>query len=387
MPMGSETGESELILHNVSRRLRKCSLILLAISLLCLLLVTSYNPVVHGESTGTYLSFTPPMYLATETGELFNITIDVSNVGSLRSASFVVAYNASLLDVEQVLQGQFFPLPPRSYFEFEKDETLGLVKISMSLAGSESPRSGDGTLACIRFRVATSPEFPVNSPIELQQTSLLDSTTNLIPHDMIGAVYFWKSIQPDMSIEGRTIDLYTQKGGVGQDVPDGQFTFGELVRLTSFVTYNNYPVSLKLVAIEVRNPLNEVVLVGVVVTDQNGYAELDFRIPFLSSSIGEWSVVATVDIAERVVWDTLRFQVSPTSLVGGYSVQIGIEAKAKPLTPYMTLLTILGSGFIIIKRKTSRKSRMTRDFNEQERAPQSLSDSQGACSRNNTEGR
>ncbi len=369
MPKGSEAGESELILHNLCRRLRKRSLILLPISLLSLFLVTSYNPIAHGESAGTYLSFTPSMYLATGASELFNMTVDVSNVQSLRNATFTVAYNASLLIVEQVWQGQFFPLPPRSQFEFEKQEALGLVKINVSLANSESPKSGNGTLACICFRVAASPAFPVNSPIELQQTSLLDSASNPIIHDLGAAVYFWKSIQPDMSIEGRSIDLYTQKGGVGQDAPDGEFAFGELVRLTSLVTYNNYPVSLKLVAIEVRNPLNEVVLVGVAVTDQNGFAELDFRIPFLSSSIGEWTVLATVDIAEKVVWDTLRFQVFPISLVGGYSFQIEKEAEAKPLTPYMASLTILGSSFAIIKRKTTRKSKIGRNSNKQEHAP------------------
>jgi hypothetical protein len=207
MLRGSETGEVELTLHDVCRRPRKRSQILLMISLLSLLTVTSCTPIVHGESAVTYLSFTPPTYLATEAGELFNVTIDVSNVQNLRNATFIVAYNASLLDVAQVLQGQFFPSPPRSHFEFKKDDVLGLVKINMSLANPESPRSGNGTLACICFRVAASPAFPAYSPIEFQQTSLLGSASNPIIHDVGAAVYFWKLIQPDPATQGRYIDL------------------------------------------------------------------------------------------------------------------------------------------------------------------------------------
>ena len=324
------------------------------ISLLSLLTVTSCTPIVHGESAVTYLSFTPPTYLATEAGELFNVTIDVSNVQNLRNATFIVAYNASLLDVAQVLQGQFFPSPPRSRFEFKKDDVLGLVEIDMSLANPESPRSGNGTLACICFRVAASPAFPAYSPIEFQQTSLLDSASNPIIHDVGAAVYFWKLIQPDPPTQGRSIDLYTQKGGVGQNVPGGEFMISELVRLTSQVTYNDWPVLHKLVLVAVWNPLNQVVLVGIAVTDQNGFAELDLRISPLDSSIGEWTVLATVDIACIVVWDTLHFQVSRIPVVGGYSISIEERNITRPLSPYFALMAVLTISFIAVKRKYKR---------------------------------
>jgi hypothetical protein len=113
-------------------------------------------------------------------------------------------------------------------------------------------------------------------------------------------------------------------------------------------------VQIKLVLVEVWNPLNEVVLVGIAVTDQNGFAELDFRIPPLDSSIGEWTVLATVDIACIGVWDILRFQVSRIPLVGGYSISIEERNTTRPLSPYFALIAVLATSFIAVKRKYER---------------------------------
>jgi hypothetical protein len=347
----SETGESELRVYSVCHRLRSNFQIAFLIFLLSLVLVSSCNHIAYGESAGTFLSMNPSIYLATEIGELFDIGVDVSNAENLRNSSFMVTFNGSFLGVEQVMQGQFFPLPPRAQFEYETNQTLGYVKISMSLADLEPPKSGNGTLAYIRFRVTSDPTLPANSPLELRQTLLLDSASKPIIHDSDGAVYFWKLIQPDAPVEGRSIDLYTQKGGQGSDEPDGEFMCGELVHLVSLVAYNGYPVQQKLVTFVVRNPFGEVVLISTAVTDQNGIAETSFRIPNLPSSAGEWTAVAIVEVAEKVVWDTLSFWVRCVSVVGGYSLQMGRDTTVTPLALYLTLLTILGGALPIIKRK------------------------------------
>jgi hypothetical protein len=298
----------------------------------------------------TYLSFNPPVYVTTEPGEVFNVTVDVSDVQDLSSVTFTVAYNASLLTVEQVSQGEFFPPPPRSHFEFEKDDALGLLKIDLSLANLEPPISGNGSLAFISFKTATSPASPACSPIEFQQTMLLDSASNQITHDVTAAVYFWKAIQSDPPTQGRSLDLYTQKGGLGPDAPGGEFMVSELVRLMSLAMYNGWPLVHKLVLVEVWNPLDQVVLVWIALTDQNGYAELDFRIPILDSSIGEWTVLATVDIACVGVWDILRFQVSAIPLVGGYSVSMEGRSTTRPSPLYLALMVALATSFIGFKR-------------------------------------
>lgn len=294
---------------NLGYSLKNCLHVFLAISLLLLLVLNGFDSVAYGVPADAYLFITPSMYVAKEIGELFDIAINMSNVEDLRSLKFTVTYNTSLLDVTQVIQGPFFPSPPEVYFEFEKNESLGFVMVNMSLADSEAPRSGNGTLAWISFKVVQGPESCVSSPLDLEQTLLLNSALNPIAHDLVGAVYFWKSMQPDSPLGGRLLDLYTQKGGKGQNEPGGEFVAGEMAYFISRVTYNDYPVQQKLVVFEVRSPLNETVVILVAATDQDGFAQISFRIPNIPSSNGTWTGISVVDIAGETVWDTINFRV------------------------------------------------------------------------------
>ena len=116
-------------------------------------------------------------------------------------------------------------------------------------------------------------------------------------------------MQPDPPLGGRLLDLYTQKGGKGPNEPGGEFVAGEMVYLISRVTYNDYPVQQKLVAFEVRSPLNETVVILVAATDQDGFAQISFRIPNIPSSNRTWTGISVVDIAGETVWDTISFRV------------------------------------------------------------------------------
>jgi len=341
-------------------RLKAYLLVFSAVVFLLLLTINHLNPIAYGESGDAYLFMTPPMYIAKETGELFDIAVNISNVENLRSLEFTVAYNTSLLDVAQVVQGTFFPSPQGSYFEFEKNESLGFVKVNMSLTDSETPRSGNGTLAWISFEVVQGPESCVSSPLDLQQTLLLNSALIPITHDSVGAVYFWRSMQPDPPVEGRLLDLYTQKGGEGSNEPGGEFGCGENVYLISNVTYNSYPVQQKLVAFEVRNPLNQSVVFRTAITDQDGLAEISFRILGIPSNNGTWAAISVVEIAEETVWDTTSFRVDVTMPIGGYSFPIEGYTAEKPLTLYLSIVTILAAVFTMIRRETYRGLRRSR---------------------------
>jgi hypothetical protein len=339
-----------------SCHLKKYLQVFSIISLLCLLTINRFNPIAYGESAGAYLFMTPPMYIAKEVGELFNVAVNISNVADLRRVGFTVTYNASLLDIAQVVQGAFFPTPPKSHFGFEKNQSAGFVRVNMSLVDSETPRSGNGTLAWISFEVVQAPKSCMSSPLELDQTLLLNSASTPIVHDSIGAVYFWRSMEPDPPAEGRLLDIYTQKGGGGPDQSGGEFEICEMVYLTCRVSYNDDPVQLKLVGFEVLNPLNVSVVIRTAITDQYGFAEIAFRIPGILTSFGTWRAISLVSIAEETAWDTISFQVYPIIPVGGYSFSTEGHATEKPLTVCIFLSAILTAVFAAIKRKTPKKS-------------------------------
>lgn len=98
----------------------------------------------------------------------------------------------------------------------------------------------------------------------------------------------------------------------------------EEVCVCALVTYNNEPVENKLVAFEVRDPDNNVVVWRSAATNSEGIACVDFRIPWTGSTaedlFGAWLLIGTVDIAEQVVIDKCRFRFGWIVSIAGIAV-------------------------------------------------------------------
>jgi hypothetical protein len=343
--------------------LKVCIKVFLLVAPLTLSIIGMSGSFVHGFFAKPHLMLNPSMYVARHVGETFDINVSVYWVENLRSIEFVVGFNTSLLDVEQVDQGLFFPPAPKSHLEFLQNETAGLLRINLTLAISEDSKDGSGQIARITFKVTLGPTSCTNSPLDIQQSVLLDSTFSPISHDIVGAVYFWKSMQPDPPEEGRLLDVYTHKGGQGADQPSGGFVLGETVDLTSRVTYNGDSVQYKLVAFQVISPSNETVLIRTVFTDGVGLATVSFRIPSLIRSIGNWSVISIVDIREKAVWDTLVFSVKYAQAVGGYTAYTETQTYAELVVmclPPIVLVCLALTEIKHVRKKHAKDSACTR---------------------------
>jgi len=337
------------MLNCVYRGLKKglyFAIILLILSFI--FLHSSY--LAYGESDKTCLFITPAMYIAEKVGEFFNVSINIKCVKNLYSFQFCVTFNNSILDVVNVVPGQFFPQPV-SRFTFIKE--FGHVRVDMSLVNAEVQISGDGTLAWISFKVIQGSESCLESPIDLTETLLLDSNLLPIMHDYVGAVYFWESVKYDPPLEGRLIDLYTQRGGQGLGKPGGVFALGETVFLIAHVTYNYIPVQYKLVSFEVLNPLNESIVLRTAVTDEDGFAIINFKIPSISESVGTWKAISVVSIAEKIVWDIISFEVYPKLPVGGRTFTVDSKGERQAV-PYFILVMVLAASLTLTKRKVNK---------------------------------
>lgn len=324
--------------------------VLVPIMVCALLILLPAVPESNALDSQPYLFINPTMYVAHGRDEIFNVTVDVINVGNLNSYQFTFFYNNSLLQIEQVSPGSFFPSTPLSCFKFD-NKTLDSVEITCSLNDSTDSASGTGTLALITLKAINVPNSCLGSPLELRQTLLLDSAQVSIVHDLVGAVYFWKSAGPDPPIEGRLLDVYTQRGGIGQGQPDGNYKLGEEVKLISKVTYNGQPVQKKLVAYQVQNPSNQVSIYRTGTTDQNGLTMTSFRIPNVLDSIGTWTAIAVVEIAEKVAWDIVTFEVTFVTPVGGFSTAVRGSRRESPLVPYHMAVFALILVFAMTKHK------------------------------------
>jgi hypothetical protein len=139
-------------------------------------------------------------------------------------------------------------------------------------------------------------------------------------------------------IMGPDIDVYTTRGGIGKGcdkdtgieypptvdyLADGtpiykwtamSDAFGpqEEVTLCAKVTYNEEPVENKMVAFEIWDPYDNVVVYRSAATGEDGIACVSFRIPWqgldAENMFGAWLITATVDIGGHVVMDKCRFR-------------------------------------------------------------------------------
>jgi hypothetical protein len=311
----------------------------------------------HGDPVGcSYLLVAPSVYVAKASGEAFTVNVSISNVQDLRAFEFKLGYNTSLLDAVKVVQGPFFPPPPNASIErLEINRTTGFVWVRISLSSSEPVISGSGTLATITFNVTFAPAPPKKAycALHLYDTLLYNESMATIVHDSADGLYFFRSIQDDPLVDGLSLDLYTQKGGIGQGVPGGTFMLGEMVELNVNLTYNGAPVAYKLVSYQVFDPQNETILERVGFTDNEGFVTIDFRIPSISDSLGTWTVIATADVSGKTVWDFLTFEaVALVPIpVGGYSIPIQVPTSTNTLATYIILTVVLATAFTTIKRK------------------------------------
>jgi hypothetical protein len=119
------------------------------------------------------------------------------------------------------------------------------------------------------------------------------------------------------------LDVYTQKGGYGQNKPSRSFTLFEMVHLYAEIRDSlNETVSDKLVAFEVRNPASgKAYLVGS--TSVSGIAAASFRIPYPEDFIGTWEVYARAEYNDTVILDTLTFKCEVLGLLDVYTQKGG----------------------------------------------------------------
>ena len=113
-------------------------------------------------------------------------------------------------------------------------------------------------------------------------------------------------------VTGPYLDLYTQKpepySGRGPNQPSDAFAPQEEVILHAEVHYNCEPVEYKFVAFEVKDPTGETVIDRSSATDQHGLATTRFRLAS-NATFGIYTVLATVEVVEKTVNDTLTFRV------------------------------------------------------------------------------
>jgi len=123
-----------------------------------------------------------------------------------------------------------------------------------------------------------------------------------------------------LKVLGLSIDLYTQYpypyGGQGGNMTSDSFGPQQEVDLCALVTYNEYPVQQKLVGYQIYHQglTQGYSFTREGTTNADGIAFVAFRLPWpcndpVNEIFGWWYVNATVEVAESITVDNLRFWV------------------------------------------------------------------------------
>jgi hypothetical protein len=319
-----------------------------------------------------YLAVDPPSYTASALGEEFDIDIVIHDVDPgwwLAGTEFLFTYNTSILDAMSVTQGTFFePYTTTTFFISQIFESLGKIRVAYTILDIPSyttPTSGDGLIATIHFNATAQGMFPTVLSCDLVlavdseagDTSFFANKYGIeIPYGTAQNGYY--EIVP--KVVGRVIDVYACKipapfGGQGPGRNSDIFWPQKEVCLCANVSYNEWPEQSKDVAFQIIDPHGVTWGILYARTNSTGTARVCFRLPWPCDDpeywLGEWTVIATVDIACTVVNDTMKFHydylihiTKVTTDKDEYAhceyMTITVEFKSKKQIPMNVIITV-----------------------------------------------
>jgi len=116
---------------------------------------------------------------------------------------------------------------------------------------------------------------------------------------------------------GQLIDVYTQRGGIGQGEASRPFKVGELVVLFADVKNNGVPLADKLVEFHVYGPPNPYENYTTIIaqpTNSSGIASVCFRIGPIGMEhwkeklVGTWQIIAETLVDHEILRDSVTFE-------------------------------------------------------------------------------
>jgi hypothetical protein len=157
------------------------------------------------------------------------------------------------------------------------------------------------------------------------------------------------------SLQLVNVDVYTNEGGIGQEVSGGAYGPLQTVQTYASVTSNNSPLPDETVAFTVLEPNGTIYSSLSNESNTKGIATTSFRIPSLSfgpfqTDFGTWSITAVVDVSGFTVNDTSAITVSylngienvtiPATILKGETLPIQLTVNNQELSAQWGQLSI-----------------------------------------------
>jgi len=194
-----------------------------------LILDNDLGDIAHSTQDGTYysprpaLNVEPTMYTGTHIGETFDINVTISNTYSdwkIISIQFRLCYNATLLEVVDVVEGPFmqdsrwnlygtyFIKYVEEYKLYGPHVVVGIMLLPNATGEWTNFPYGNGTLATITFEVIHRTIEPAPSAecvLNLTDTMIIDENLNEVEHTTADATYKAEQIPlPTLTVQPDT---------------------------------------------------------------------------------------------------------------------------------------------------------------------------------------
>jgi hypothetical protein len=151
--------------------------IIIALSILAIAVVITALLFMNRTTRLTSVYVDPPTVEKT-IGQSFTVNLNVSDVANLYAWEVKLAYDSTILEHVNTVQGSFLGNSDVTFFTYKVNDTSGYVLIDCTLLGNLPGVNGTGTVAIIEFHVKQSG----SCDLKLYDTKLLDPAEQSIEH-------------------------------------------------------------------------------------------------------------------------------------------------------------------------------------------------------------
>jgi hypothetical protein len=265
--------------------------------------------------------------------ETFEVSVMISSASNIWGWGIDnVTWNPAVVELTHVLQGNYLKDPENGpiatiFIKGAIDVANGVLVNGVGAAVSEG-KAGEihsslsaGELCYFRFKIIGTGD----ANIRFDGFTLNDGLTPTL----------YKTLtSPTVTVEGNydpsngTIDVFTDKGGVGIGARSGAYGPQQLVSVYTKITHptaaiDNIEVSFTVSYIDTIFNLRSAT------TNSSGYASIDFRLPLLNSSssgmVGNWTIKATASLNEATLSDATQFPFGYLCSVGSIEVPSSVH--------------------------------------------------------------
>lgn len=235
---------------------------------------------------------------------------------------------------------------------------VGVMKMP-AMSGDWIPPfpNGEGKLITLKVQTLLQGLFPETLTCDLELKNVV--FYNRYGDTLVPGVHTSGTYKMLPKVLGRMVDVFTQYpkpyGGQGLFQDSDMFWPQKEVILYASVTYNEWPEQNKDVVFQIIDPDGVTWAILYARTNEMGVATTSFRLPWPCDTpedwFGEWTVIATVDVAGEIKNDTLHFHydflvhiVKVTTDKASYkhdeAIGITVDFKSKAMQKYDVTITI-----------------------------------------------